>query len=397
MEPPTPAEAQPAPPRETLSRRILSELGLLSLARSPLDVKLLIAQRLVRLSAYGASTLVLVSLLRALGHSRAQAGLFMSLTLAGDVLVSLLLALAADRLLGRRAVLALGAGLMAASGLVFAAAPRSYAVLLAAAVLGVISPSGNEVGPFRAVEESVVADLTPSSSARLCLSAGTAGTALGMVTCGWAVEAATARLGWTLLDAYRAVFVAYAALGVVKLVLALALSPAVEADEKPQREASAADDVSAEETTPLLPDGTPEETQTKKVNAARRWWTAMLPQLSPESKGITAALCLLFALDSFASGLAPLYVPPKPLHFEYVTHMLVRSWVTYYFRSRFDLDEGRLGSVFFTTSLISASSVIVASSLAKRLGNVKVALPLHPSVSHSRPYRIRPLRLVDGC
>lgn len=56
--------------------------------------------------------------------------------------------------------------------------------------------------------------------------------------------------------------------------------------------------------------------------------------------------------------------------------MLVRSWVTYYFRSRFDLDEGRLGSVFFTTSLISASSVIVASSLAKRLGNVKVAFPL---------------------
>ncbi len=318
MEPPTPAEAQPAPPRETLSRRILSELGLLSLARSPLDVKLLIAQRLVRLSAYGASTLVLVSLLRALGHSRAQAGLFMTLTLAGDVLVSLLLALAADRLLGRRAVLALGAALMAASGLVFAAAPRSYAVLLAAAVLGVISPSGNEIGPFRAVEESVVAHLTPREDRADVYAwyslAGTAGTALGMVTCGWAVEAATARLGWTLLDAYRAVFVAYAALGVVKLVLALALSPAVEADEKPQREASAADDVSAEETTPLLPDGTPEETQTKKVNAARRWWTAMLPQLSPESKGITAALCLLFALDSFASGLAPLYVALKSIH-----------------------------------------------------------------------------------
>lgn len=49
-----------------------------------------------------------------------------------------------------------------------------------------------------------------------------------------------------------------------------------------------------------------------------------------------------------------------------------RSWVTYYFRSRFDLDEGRLGSVFFTTSIISAASVIVASALAKRLGNVKV-------------------------
>ena len=49
-----------------------------------------------------------------------------------------------------------------------------------------------------------------------------------------------------------------------------------------------------------------------------------------------------------------------------------RSWVTFYFRSRFDLDEGKLGSVFFTTNIIAALSVIVASSLSKRLGNVKV-------------------------
>lgn len=50
----------------------------------------------------------------------------------------------------------------------------------------------------------------------------------------------------------------------------------------------------------------------------------------------------------------------------------LRSWVTFYFRSRFDLDEGKLGSVFFTTNIIAALSVIVASSLSKRLGNVKV-------------------------
>ncbi|KAK4119552.1 MFS general substrate transporter [Parathielavia appendiculata] len=352
MTPPPQGSSSPA-----LGQRILSELGLTALARSKADVKLLILQRFVRLAAYGASTLVLVSFLRALGHSRARAGLFMTLTLVGDVLISLLLSLSADRLLGRRAVLALGATLMALSGVVFAAAPPSFWVLLAAAVVGVISPSGNEIGPFRAVEESIVARLTPTADRSDVYAwyslAGTAGAALGMMTCGWAVEGARSALGWSLLDAYRAVFLAYAALGLTKLVLVLALSSNVEADE----ELSDSSDSGAAptDTTPLL--NTNPEPQPGFRN--RRWWAALLPQLSPESKEITVALCLLFAVDSFASGLAPL------------------SWLTYYFRSRFDLDEGRLGSVFFTTSIISATSVIVASAIAKRLGNVKTMVFTH--------------------
>src|SRR5690606_34131198 len=118
----------------------------------------------------------------------------------------------------------------------FAAAPPSFWLLLAAAVLGVISPSGSEVGPFRAVEESIVAHLTPAAARPDIYAwhtlAGNAGNAIGSMACGWAVEAATTSLGWSLLDAYRAVFLAYSGLGLVKLALALALSPAVEADEE---------------------------------------------------------------------------------------------------------------------------------------------------------------------
>jgi MFS family permease len=303
MSPPqTPSSPPPRPP---VSHRILSELGLTALARSPRDVKLLILQRFVRLAAYGASTLVLVSFLRALGHSRARAGLFMTLTLVGDVIISLLLSLSADRLLGRRAVLTLGAILMAVSGLVFAAAPPSFWVLLVAAVVGVISPSGNEIGPFRAVEESIVAHLTPAADRSDVYAwyslAGTAGTAIGIVTCGWAVEGVRSALGWSLLDAYRAVFLAYAVLGLVKLVLALALSSRVEADEEPAGTSNASG--TPTDTTPLLNSANSESSPT---TSNRRWWAALLPQLSAESKGITIALCLLFAVDSFASGLAPL-------------------------------------------------------------------------------------------
>lgn len=49
-----------------------------------------------------------------------------------------------------------------------------------------------------------------------------------------------------------------------------------------------------------------------------------------------------------------------------------RSWMTYFFKRKFNLQEGELGSLFFTTSIIAALSALVASSIAKRIGNVKV-------------------------
>jgi predicted MFS family arabinose efflux permease len=119
-------------------RKVLEELGLVSLWSSTLDTKLLCLQRFVRLFAYGGATLILVAFFTELSISKTKSGLFMTLTLVGDTLISFLLTLFADRL-GRRAILALGAGLMAASGVVFALA-GNYWILLLAAVVGVISP-----------------------------------------------------------------------------------------------------------------------------------------------------------------------------------------------------------------------------------------------------------------
>src|SRR6266480_4682319 len=115
-----------------LITRFLGEIGLVSLYRSPLDTKLIIVQRCVRLFAYGAATLILVSYLSALGISDARIGLFMTLTLVGDVGISFFLTLITDGI-GRRFMLALGAGLMSASGIIFGLS-GNYWVLLAAAV-----------------------------------------------------------------------------------------------------------------------------------------------------------------------------------------------------------------------------------------------------------------------
>lgn len=48
------------------------------------------------------------------------------------------------------------------------------------------------------------------------------------------------------------------------------------------------------------------------------------------------------------------------------------SWVTYFFQGKFNLREGSLGTLFFTTSIIAAVSMLLASSIAKRAGNIKV-------------------------
>lgn len=114
------------------------ELGVFSILHSSRDTKLLCLQRFTRLFAYGASTLILALYLSSLENSDARIGLFMTLTLLGDVVISFLLTLVADGL-GRRRILVLGAALMSASGVVFALS-GNYWVLVAASIFGVISP-----------------------------------------------------------------------------------------------------------------------------------------------------------------------------------------------------------------------------------------------------------------
>jgi len=53
--------------------------------------------------------------------------------------------------------------------------------------------------------------------------------------------------------------------------------------------------------------------------------------------------------------------------------------MTYFFRWKFNVEDGVLGSVFSTASIISSASMLVASSLAKRFGNVNVR---HPTTKH---------------
>src|SRR5205807_8710641 len=67
-----------------------------------------------------------------------------------------------DRI-GRRRMLIIGAALMAAAGLIFAYT-RDVLFLILAGTIGVISPSGNEVGPFLSIEQAALSQVVPARS-----------------------------------------------------------------------------------------------------------------------------------------------------------------------------------------------------------------------------------------
>jgi MFS family permease len=129
-------------------------LGLQSLYECGKDAWIILFTRSCRMFAYGGASLILALFFSSLKFTDQQIGVFMTLTLVGDVGLSLFLSLVADRI-GRRRVLLWGSFLMVVAGCVFALF-ENFWILLAAAVVGVISATGGEIGPFRSVSAGFV-------------------------------------------------------------------------------------------------------------------------------------------------------------------------------------------------------------------------------------------------
>ncbi|KAH9882874.1 hypothetical protein J1614_000240 [Plenodomus biglobosus] len=341
-------------------RWLSQELGLRTMASAGKDVHIIILTRYIRMAAYGAVALIMALFFREQGFTDEQIGLFMTLTLLGDVLVSLLLTLIADTL-GRRRTLFLGAISMAISGAIFATT-SNYAALLVAAIVGVISPSGNEIGPFRAVEESTLAHLVTETKRSDVYTwyvvLAVLGSSTGLVLGGVAVDQLQMLEGWTNLDAYRAIFWVYTGVGCLKGLLTLLLSGQCELqDWLDSRKMSP-------ETEPLLNGGgdtdarvsvEPAEAPTKST---KRFWHS-ITTISKPSRVVLVKLCSLFFLDSIASGMVPF------------------SLINYYMQRKFKLPNGKLGGIMSATWSISTIGNIFASSLAKRLGLIQAMVFTH--------------------
>jgi predicted MFS family arabinose efflux permease len=289
------------------------------------DIALLFATRCLRMFGYGFLSTVLVLYLTSLGLSGGDIGLLLALTLLGDAAISLWLTTHADRI-GRRRVLLAGAGLMFAAGLVFVATPV-FAVLAVAATIGVISPSGNEVGPFLAVEQASLSQLVPdrqrtSLFVRYQL-VGSFAAAPGALLAGLVAQAAIGR-GMADADAYRLVLVGYALVGVLLAVLFTRLGPEIEV---PAREVQ---DVPIRTRLGLH-----------------------------KSQRIVLSLSMLFALDAFAGG------------------FVMQSFISLWFQQAWHLDPAALGLLLFGANILAGLSVLAAAPLAARFGLVNTMVFTH--------------------
>jgi MFS family permease len=292
------------------------------------DGWLLFATRFVRLFAYGSLSVVLVFYLISVGLSTPQIGILLTLTLVGDTVVSLYITTRADRI-GRRRMLVVGAALMAAAGLVFASTHTRWILVLAGTV-GVISPSGNEVGPFLPIEQAalshVATDRTRTEVLAWYTLVGSFATALGALAAGIATRGLQ-ETAMAPASRYRAIVILYAALGVTLAALFSRLSHAAEAT-------------------------TPGEKTTS------RGTFASLSGLD-RSRNIVLKLAGLFALDSFAGG------------------FVVQSFAAYWFYLRFGVDPATLGVIFFWANVFAGLSALLASRLASRFGLIKTMVATH--------------------
>ncbi len=288
------------------------------------DGRLLFVTRAVRLFGYGLISIILVLYLAAIGVPAPKIGLLLTLTLAGDTIISLWITTTADRI-GRKRMLVVGSVLMLAAGAVFAIA-TDYWLLLFAATVGVISPSGNEVGPFLSIEQAALCEIVPGPERTKVFAwyhlLGATATALGALTGGGAVDLLQRR-GWSPLDSLRAVIGAYAFIGLILAALFLLLTPAV---EPPAWE--------SEHSVPLLLG-------------------------LHKSKRVVFRLSSLFALDAFGGG------------------FVVQSIAAYWFHLRFGVSASTLGAIFFGANLLAAMSAMVAVPLARRIGLIATMVFTH--------------------
>jgi MFS family permease len=299
-----------------------------SIQALPSDGRRLFATRIVRLFAYGFLSVVMALYLAAAGLKEGQIGLLLTLTLLGDTLISLWITTNADRI-GRKRMLLAGAGLMIFAGALFAVT-RNFYLLLLAATIGVISPSGNEVGPFLAIEQAALSQLVPDRQ-RTSLFAwynlvGSFATAAGAL-CGGLLSGWLQASGFHDLDSYRAVVLGYALIGIVLVVLFASFSSAID-----------------------LP-STPTQASLKKEPRAFLGLH--------QSRGVVLRLAGLFSLDAFAGG------------------FVIQSLVAYWFHVRFGADPAMLGSIFFGANILAGISALSAARVARRFGLINTMVFTH--------------------
>jgi MFS family permease len=286
--------------------------------------RLIFVGRALRSFAFGWLSVILALFLDQRGFGAPEIGAVFTATMVEDVVLTMLLSTIAARV-GPARVMAATAPLIALGGLLLAL-PESRWLVLLGAVLGTLSPNGQEAGPFAPMEQALLPRTVRSGTAVrvfgwynvFAFLPAAAGAGAAGATLGWAL-----RRGVGEAVAHRGMLLAYASVGVLLTLLYARLARLERARGQEDR-----------------------PTSPGRLGLGR-------------SRGPVLQLAGLQAVDALGGG------------------FIMQSLLAYWFHVRFGAGPEALGALFFGTSLLSALSFLVATRVAERVGLLNTMVFTH--------------------
>jgi MFS family permease len=264
----------------------------------------------------GFAVIILPAYLTAIGYDPVQIGFVATASLLGTALFTLGIGIIAPRY-DLRTLMLVGASLMVGTGLAF---PNfeNIALITLVAFIGTINPSTGDLGMLVPLEHAMLArDAADRARTRIFARyslIGALSIAVGSLAA--ALPDFVEPIGINKLAAFRLMFYAYSALGILSAVLYRRLPHAHMAEARPHA--------------PLGP-----------------------------SRNVVFKLAALFSLDAFAGG--------------FVVQSLLALWLF----EKFNLSVSAASVFFFWSSTLSAFSYPVAARLALRIGLVNTMVFTH--------------------
>jgi MFS family permease len=270
------------------------------------DLRRILAVQAVRAFLYGFGAVILGSTLAARGATELQVGLLGAAILAGMAISAFTVGLIGDRLGRRRSYMGLLA-LMGIVGAAYALTERLW-ILLALALLGVLSTDANENGPLTTLEQAMIGQAPAETRLRVFGRYNAVAFLAGAVGSLAAGGPAFLDRWWTGAPTGRAWFLLFPLGAVICLWLAGGLSPALETEARAAR-------------APL-----------------------------ERSRSTVTKLAGLFAVDAFAGG------------------FVITVFIVYWFATRFGASAELMSAVMFSAGLLQAGSSVIAPWIATRAG-----------------------------
>ena len=292
------------------------------------DETLVIAASAVRAMDYGFLAVFLGVYLGLLGYTVFEAGLVFSSIMAGGALSNIVVAWRGDAI-GRKRMLVFMSGLMVLGGVLYPFVTASWLLVLIG-LFAMTSSTGGDRTAFLSVDMAILSQ-TSSVSRRTVVFGWYDVIGLGAKALGTLLIAVPPLLQSQLdmgeIASFKAMFGVYCVIAFAGMLLYGQLSPHAEATQ-------------------------PDDPSDRRM--------------SKGSRNLILRLTALFSLDAMGGG------------------FMVRGFISYWFVSRFGISPTSVAGIFFTGQMLTAVSVMLAASVASRIGLINtvvltqfVSKPLH--------------------